>query len=107
MSTWQIIGVSVGVVLGLAGLWTLRGGKRMIVDHEPGAPDADPGLSGPTRLTLGVVGLLVGYHLVCWSVPAVSFGVPLDLWWVVALGAALAVAGAVAVDVLERGSGGG
>ena len=111
MDTWQIIGASAGGAIGIAGLWVLRGGKRVIRDAASateGDPRAvaDEGLSGPTRLTLGVAALIVGYHLVCWSVPAVTFGVPRDLWWAVAGGAVLAIAGAFAVDALERGTGG-
>jgi hypothetical protein len=100
MGTWQILGVSAGGALALVSLWLLRGAKRAIRASDDGLVE---GLSGPTRLTLGVTGLLVGYHLAMWSVPALSFGVPLHLWWVVALGGGLAVAGAVAVDLLERG----
>jgi hypothetical protein len=111
MDIWQIIGASAGGAIGVVGLWVLRGGKRVIAERSSAhadeaadapIPPAEDGLSGPTRLTLGVACLLVGYHLVCWSVPAISFGVPVDLWWIVAAGAALAVVGAFAVDSLER-----
>lgn len=100
MDLTQVLGITAGVVLGAIGLWMLRGGKRVIAaDGE--AVDGGGGLSGPTRLTIGIACLLVGYHCVMWVVPALSFGVPLERWWMVAAGAALAVVGALAVDLVE------
>ena len=101
MNLWQILGISAGGALGIVALWLLRGGKRVIAAEG----EVATGMTGPTRLTLGIVSFLVGYHLACWSLPSLSFGVPLDLWWVVALGAFLAVVGALSVDALERGRG--
>jgi hypothetical protein len=102
LDLWQVMGITGGVVLGAAGLWMLRGGKRVISEDGAGV-DGGGGLSGPTRLTLGIVCLIVGYHCVMWVVPALTFGVPLDRWWMVAVGAVLAVVGAVAVDLVESG----
>lgn len=98
MSIWQALGVVAGGGLGVLGLWMLRGAKRVLTE----AGEADPGgLSGPTRLTLGIVCILVGYHCAMWVVPALTFGVPLERWWLVVVGAVLAVVGAFAVDLVE------
>ncbi len=97
MDLWQVLGITAGVMLGAAGLWMLRGGKRVIAEDG----GAGGGLSAPTRMTLGVVFLLVGYHCVMWVVPSLSFGVPIERWWIVAAGAVLAVVGALAVDLVE------
>lgn len=109
MNGLQILGTSGGIAIAIASLWVLRWARRGIrgeagdqAASHPAGSSAVIG-SGPTRLTVGVAGLLVGYHLVCWSLPALSFGVPLDQWWIVVAGAGLAVVGAVAVDVLEAG----
>lgn len=98
---WDVAGIAAGVVLGAAGLWLLRGGKRTISEAAGTAGAGREGLTGPTRLTIGIVCLLVGYHCVMWVVPALTFGVPLARWWLVATGAVLAVCGAFAVDLVE------
>ena len=100
MDLWQAMGITGGVVLGALGLWMLRGGKRVIAEDGQ-AVDGGGDLSGPTRLTLGIVSLIVGYHCVMWAVPSLTFGVPVGRWWMVAVGAVLAVVGALAVDLVE------
>jgi hypothetical protein len=112
-----------GLVLVGAGGWVLWAFRR----REPrgrdsaGGPPAGAGgrmprripaairrMSEPTRLSVAVVLILVGYHLVAWGVPpawASPLAVPRDLWYVV-LGVAAAWIGlSLLMDRLEGGGG--
>jgi hypothetical protein len=81
----------------MVGLWVMRLARRHL--HADGAHAS----SGPTRLTISCVLILIGYHLVIWSVPAWNMAaVPVDRWWLVPGVGALAVGGALLAEWLER-----
>lgn len=105
-----------GALLIGAGIWQLRAGcPRGYGTAEnrggsngrtrSGQGHASSGFSVPARLSLAVVSLVVGYHLVAWGVPA-AWGTPVAFprqWWfaVVAVGAAWAGL-SVLLDRLEN-----
>lgn len=102
------MGVVAGVACGILGLWMLRNAKRDVRAPADGAEASGAeraGLTAPTRMTVGITAILVGYHLVAWSVPRPMFGVPVDRWWIVACVAVLAVVGALVADRVERAKG--
>ena len=86
-----------GIGLLVAGLLVVRLARRAL--RSDGAHDN----SGPTRLTVGMTCLFVGYHAVVWSVPAgwSALAVPLDRWWIVVGIGVLALLGAVLGEWLE------
>ena len=57
----------------------------------------------PTRLTLGLCGLIIGYHVMAWSMPDgwLALRVPVTRWWAVVLVAALALGGSLLADRLD------
>jgi hypothetical protein len=62
-------------------------------------------LTEATRLTLGLCGLFVGYHLVSYVSPSTWLGlrVPPERWWLLAGGVALAILGTFGTDkVVEK-----
>lgn len=61
-------------------------------------------VSEPTRLVLGLVLIVVGYHVAAYGLPSGWFRlkVPASNWWMLAIGVALAVAGALLAERLER-----
>ncbi len=111
MDILQILGIVAGGMLGVVGLWMMRNAKRTI--HEPGTEesvsDSDAstasGLSIPTRLAFGITAMVVGYHLIAWSVPRPMFGVPISRWWMVLVVGVLVVGGALVADRVERAKG--
>lgn len=111
MDMLQILGIAAGSVVGLGGMWMLRGAKRVVREpDEPGrAPDtgAAPrgGLTVPTRMAIGIAALIVGYHIAAWSLPRPAFGVPVDRWWIVLLVASATVVGSLVADRVERAKG--
>lgn len=58
------------------------------------------GASEPTRLTVGVGLMLLGYHVAAWASPDPWFPVkiPPDRWWMLATGLLLAAGVSVAAD---------
>jgi len=108
MDILQILGIVAGCLLGVAGLWMLRNAKRTI--HEPGSQESSSdtdespelGLSIPTRLAIGITIMIVGYHLIAWSVPRPMYGVPIGRWWMVLGIGVLVVGGAFFADRVER-----
>lgn len=97
MSSWQLILVVGGGGVVVAALWTLARVKR-----EPeGAPG---GASAATRTTIGLVGLLVGYHLVSYGLPAgwVPLRVPADRLWIAGVVCLIGVGASLWIDRLER-----
>lgn len=63
-------------------------------------------MSRATAAALGFSLMVVGFHVSVWLTPlrSMTIHVPMDLWWVVLGGAALAVAGSVGADALEARS---
>jgi hypothetical protein len=132
MSLWSWVMMIAGVFLFSAGIWTLarlRSGEPRADTPRPDAPDphapepvadgparpspdrpAPAGLgirspvwSTPSRAALGVSMMLVGYHLVVWTMPptATNLQVPRSVWWVVPLACAALVTLSRAIDLLE------
>lgn len=111
-----------GGVIGLAGLWVFIVLRPKKPDF--GVPEADiagkiapPGradrrLTEPTRLTIALVLVITGYHLIVWRLPPATVGVQLsrDYWYVwILIGITLMIL-SVALDRFEarlRGPKGG
>jgi len=57
----------------------------------------------PTRLTAGVSGLIIGYHMLAWSLPSgwLALRVPFERAWVVGVVAGVALSGSLLADRLE------
>lgn len=118
-SLWVIVALYVaGVVMLAAGLWMIRSRE-----HEPEPAREVPkvgnldtrggyararawvaGLTAATRYAMGLSAIALGYHLVAWASPPAWFpvSVPIERWWLVVVGVALAVGGALFGDRIER-----
>lgn len=96
MTLTTAICLGFGAALGLAGLFVLRT-ARGDTDNRTRVP------SRPTRLLLGVVLLVAGYHAAAWSGPAEWFPIkiPVRLWPLAAGLAVVGVAGSVWMDRRE------
>ncbi len=105
----QIIMIILGVIVVIAALTLLRlrppptppGTDRQSGDASQ--PPTNPlGLTEPTRLVISVVLLVIGYHLVMWSIPA-SWGSPIVVsrhrWYYLAAGALLVIAASLLLDL--------
>lgn len=94
-----------GAALVLAGLWWLWGGRWAWLPESRFHRTA----TVPTRLVVGIVHLVLGYHLIAWQVRGDQrpLQVPRSAWVWLVLGCGAAVAGSVALDRLERRAGGG
>jgi hypothetical protein len=98
------------------GLWLVWGGR--VIDEEDGhaAPRTGQGASSmgvvaranawrratshPTRMTLGLSALFLGYHVASWWSPAhwMPLRVEPGLWWVLVGGIAVACVSSIAMD---------
>lgn len=87
----MIAGLVAGAIVMAAGLAAIRAGRqgRRV---------------SPTRLTAGVCGLILGYHIAAWSMPPdwLTLRVPFSRWWVVAVVVVTAMGGSLLADRLER-----
>lgn len=61
------------------------------------------GLTTPTRMTVALSSLLLGYHLAAWTAPGhvLPFRIPLELWFVLVGGAIFACLASVWMDRRE------
>jgi hypothetical protein len=86
-----------GGVLGGASLWLLARARREVAGVAQGMTPA-------TKTTVGLAGLILGYHLVAYGMPpgSMPLRVPPDRLWIGGLLAALAVGVSVLIDRLER-----
>jgi hypothetical protein len=119
---WQWVMMTSGVVLLSAGIWSLarlrRGDPQALQPQPDGAdtapaPDVHPAppepeprspeWSTPSRGAVGIALMLVGYHLVVWTMPptATNLQVPRSVWWVVPLACVSLVTLSRALDLLE------
>jgi hypothetical protein len=94
-----------GVVLVGAGFWWLWGGRwGWLPAHRMQAS-----CSQPTRMVIGLVHLVLGYHVAVWSLPTdrTPIHMPKEYWpWVVA-GATVMVAGSRWMDRFDQSAGDG
>ena len=101
------MGVIASIVLGaslvLAGFWWLWGGRWSWLPESRFHRAA----TVPTRVVVGIVHLVLGYHLIAWQVRGEQrpLQVPRSAWVWLVLGCGAAVAGSVALDRLERRAG--
>jgi hypothetical protein len=87
--------IAVGVVALLAGALLFLRSRR-----------GKGGLTNPTTLVVALSLLLLGYHLLAWTLPERWFPlqIPAGLWPLLVGGIAVAIAGALVADALERSS---
>jgi hypothetical protein len=88
-----------GAALAAAGVWWLWGGRWW----WPPARRSRfrRAASEPTRMVIGLVHLVLGYHLIVWSLPARehrAIQIPRQSWYWLVLGCAGAMAGSVGLD---------
>lgn len=64
----------------------------------------EAGLTNPTTLVVALSLLLLGYHLLAWTLPERWFPlqIPARMWPLVVGGIVVAIAGALVADALER-----
>lgn len=86
----MVIGVVAGALVMVGSLVLIRAGRA-------------GRRATPTRLTAGVCGLIIGYHVMAWSMPQgwLALRVPLSRWWAVALVTVAAVGGSLLADRLD------
>lgn len=95
ISALAILGAVCGAAVLIAGLWLLR---------EPKEGTKRAGLSVPTRLATALALLVIGYHIAAWSLPDswTPIKVPLDRWWVLAIGGVMMLSSSVVMDRKEE-----
>lgn len=100
---WSVAMVMLGVALVGAGFWWLWSGRWSWLP----ASRLQRGCSPPTRMVVGLVHLVLGYHVAVWSVPTDRrpIQIPRQHWPLVLVGAAVAVAGSRWMDRLDRSPG--
>lgn len=108
--TWglsQLAMLAAGGLLGLLGLWFLLAGGKGYLSRGLRLADSRPALrlSEPTRVTVGFITLLWGYHLVVWAMPSYWTSVQFNRsLWYVWVGVSLALIGlSVLQDRREKG----
>lgn len=95
-----IASITFGAALVFAGLWWLWGGRCSWLPESRFHRAA----TVPTRLVVGIVHLVLGYHLIAWQVRGEQrpLQVPRTAWVWLVLGCGAAIGGSVALDRLER-----
>ena len=98
--------IAAGSMISLAGLWLLarrRFSRKPEPLHITSSGD-NKWLSEPTRLTCGLILLILGYHLIIWAFPAYLTAVQLkrELWYVWILIGMIAIAGSILMDTVDR-----
>lgn len=102
----QFVLIAAGVLVGVAAVWFLlkarAAGRRLRFEGEE--PSGWAGLTFPTQVCIGFVGLLAAYHLIVWAFPPSMTTVQLtrDRWWVW-VGLAVGACGlSVLLDRMDR-----
>jgi hypothetical protein len=107
-SGWAMVAVG-ALLIFVSGfvLW----GRRVAGRREDGERPvfSFPGVgvvSEPTRVSAGLFGLFLGYHLVVWAMPpSVTYmQFSRQYWWVLVVGGAMVVAISLFMDRRERGA---
>jgi len=107
LSALEIAGLVGGAVLGLCGLVMLRWGRTRLSSSG----DVDEGVLGmllghfslPSRYVIGFCLLLLGYHLIAYSIPGhvLWLRIPADRLWMLGVGVAVVVGGSLLLDMRE------
>ena len=100
-------GILLGLGLVILGAW-FTWGPRVGMGWPARAAACRDGFTGPTRLTIGLSAMLVGYHAAAWMCPShwLDLRVPLSRWWLLAVGVFVALAvSEVSERVRRRGEG--
>lgn len=112
---WAWLGVMAGAVVAAAGLFVMRFTRtRGSCQDSPegGAEGSEAGLLGwllgqtsvPTRLSLGVCLMVLGYHLASYALPTgwLWLRVPPDRLWILGVAVVGLVGGSLILDRLEE-----
>ncbi len=104
--------IIVGVLLLCVGGWALffdrskrREVERLhIAGESTDPPTPSPKLTEPTRLSIAICSLVLGYHLIVWAFPPGAVGVQLSRawWWVWVLVGILVVGLSFVMDRLDE-----
>jgi hypothetical protein len=102
--------IAAAAVLAPIGVWMFWGGRdfeaRPLDDRLENPPPPRSrfhgfreSLSRPSRTAIGLAALVTAYHLIAYTHPAINLlQVPLERWWVLALGVLIAVWSSLAMD---------
>jgi hypothetical protein len=112
LSALEIAGLIGGTVLGLGGLFMLRWGRTRPTSagfDEGGVPEGVLAtllghVSLSSRYVIGFCLLLLGYHLISYSIPGrvLWLRIPADRLWMMGVGIAVVVSGSLLLDMRER-----
>ncbi|MBY0313837.1 MAG: hypothetical protein K2W85_17365 [Phycisphaerales bacterium] len=116
LGTVDYLFMALGGAIGLAGLWVFIFLRPKKLDFGPPGAEVvgkieppgrtDRRLTEPTRLTIALVLVITGYHLIVWRLPPAAVGVQLsrDYWYVwILIGITLMIL-SVALDRFEARS---
>ncbi|MBC7833910.1 MAG: hypothetical protein H7Y88_02280 [Phycisphaerales bacterium] len=108
----DLVLIVAGAGLAIAGLRTIRFERGAFGRSLQGASVLSAterrlvsSLSTPTRMSVGVVLLVTGYHLIVWALPThyTEVRVPRERWYVLVTIALLWVGGSIVLDRRHRG----
>lgn len=102
-----------GGILVAFGAWVLLHKRRARRERErlhiageelPGEPAPPRRLTEPTRLSIALCALVLGYHLIAWAFPPGLFAVQLNRqwWWVWCLVAAVIMVLSLVMDGIDE-----
>jgi len=98
--------LAVGAIASLAGLWLLaRGRFARPSERLRITSSGDSGrISEPTRLTCGLILLILGYHAIIWAFPPSLTAVQLNrrVWYIWIVIGIIAIAGSILMDRIDR-----
>lgn len=109
----QLALIALGSLLGAVGCWLLlhkryarREAERLRLAGKNPDPSPVPAFTEPTRASIALSALIIGYHLVAWAFPPHVLAVQLsrEWWWVWCLVAAGLIAASLVMDGIDRRS---
>ena len=107
----QITLIAAGSLLGVVGCWLLlfrrkarREAEQLRIAGENPGPSPVPVLTEPTRVSIALGALILGYHLIAWAFPPNVLAVQLtrQWWWVWCLAAAGVIVASLLMDRVDR-----
>lgn len=111
-SVWAWLGVIAGALVAAAGFYVMRFSRTRGQTERAEPNRADSGLldwllgrtSVPTRLSLGLSLLVLGYHLAAYSLPTrwLWLRVPADRLWILGLTVVVLVGASLVLDRVEE-----